>query len=230
MVKLRLYALIGGVGLYAILLTAYFLVWYFIIATGFNFSFDFSSVPQAVTYNTDSIAVNAGVTATMTIYRFGFIPVYTSTLGDISGYHVLFMVLSALPTMLFAISKAVPIAPMGMVSYSPNEFMSIMTSRKGFKFTLTNNTIANIETQDRLKGVTRIGLKQALLYIWAPVGFVWFILYQALGFLPQDASIATISVFSLVMWVAVIASAAAAILPRLGLHINIKREVRKDDK
>jgi hypothetical protein len=202
MITLRLRLLVVAIGLYFLLMLTYFFGWQLMVNSGF--------IPQRSSSETlslgDNQLVNIADNAGMVIYRLGFIPVYWSTIGDLTFFHSYYLLFSSLSLLFFTLHKTIRFASLS----------GEVTEHKSFKAVSTNS----ISVKPKLEGGGLFKVKQVILTLWAFIGVAWFALFQLIGFFSEDISIAIITMFSVLMWLAFFASVGFILLPRLKLIYN----------
>jgi hypothetical protein len=159
--------------------------------------------PTASSNSTDQ-SLNIQTTVDMKIYRYGFLPVYWSRIGDLTGYHQAY----------FAILTIGLFLAIGM------KYKSVMPHKEK---TLKPNT-PNITERNMNKNRKAI---QIVTTVWAIIGILWFITYQVLSILPVEASYIIVEALNLFMWLMVIASIGSLSYPYVKrLYLQIWKEER----
>jgi len=140
--------------------------------------FGFSSTNQRV---------NIETSVDMKIWRYGFLPVYWSRIGDLTGYHLTYFTVSTVGLFLTA-----------AFSY--------------FKTEKTNK----VPPTKHVRGVKVKG-GQLIITIWAFIGFLWFIIYQILAVIPESLSYILVESLNLFMWIMAFTSLGWLVYPKLKL-------------
>jgi hypothetical protein len=183
----------------------------------------FSQPNLSVSGSNQTVPVSA--VAEMVVYRYGFLPVYWSRIGDLTAYHAAFFSLSAVCLLTACILKLRKTSPKTLEGEG-GEFRLVFAPKPEPKILKPNPPIPKGGGTLMPKQEKKTNPKsRIILTLWALIGFVWFIVYQLLPVIPYDLSLAIVEILNLSMWVLAVVSAALILIPYLKvLYLKIWEE------
>jgi len=196
MIKVFAKYLIGAVFLYVLVLFLYLLTWQGIVAGVIPLSFGFTAPSNYIGSSTNQ-TLTISASAEMIVYRYGFLPVYWSRIGDLTVYHQICFSLLTFELVAASVLKY------KRLTFPKQKLLKPKTS-------IPMHGGEQMPKTDKKGKVSRL-----ILTVWAFVGFAWFIVYQLLPVIPYDASLALVEFLNLFMWILAFASAALIVLPYL---------------
>jgi hypothetical protein len=196
MIKVFVKYLVGAVFLYVLVLFLYLLTWQGIVAGVIPLSFGFTAPSNYIGSSTNQ-TLTVSASAEMIIYRYGFLPVYWSRIGDLTVYHQICFSLLTFELVAASVLKY------KRLTFPKQKLLKPKTS-------IPMHGGEQMPKTDKKGKVSRL-----ILTVWAFVGFAWFIVYQLLPVIPYDASLALVEFLNLFMWILAFASAALIVLPYL---------------
>ena len=196
MIKVFAKYLVGAVFLYVLVLFLYILTWQGIVAGVIPLSFGFTA-PSNYNGSSTNQTLTISASAEMIIYRYGFLPVYWSRIGDLTVYHQICFSLLTFELVAASVLKY------KRLTFPKQKLLKSKTS-------IPMHGGEQMPKTDKKGKVSRL-----ILTVWAFVGFAWFIVYQLLPVIPYDASLALVEFLNLFMWILAFASAALIVLPYL---------------
>jgi hypothetical protein len=196
MIKVFAKYLVGAVFLYVLVLFLYILTWQGIVAGVIPLSFGFTAPSNYIGSSTNQ-TLTISASAEMIVYRYGFLPVYWSRIGDLTVYHQICF--SLLTFELVAAS---------VLKYKRLTFPKQKLLKP--KISIPMHGGAQMPKTDKKGKASRL-----ILTVWAFIGFLWFIVYQLLPVLPYDTSLVLVELLNYAMWIMVFASAGTLVLPYL---------------
>ena len=199
--RLMFVKLVGkAVFVYSVVLVLYVLLWRGIVSGFIPLSFSSSSYSPNFSSSTGlNQTLTISASAEMTVYRYGFLPVYWSRVGDLTIYHqICFSLLT-----------------FELVFASILEYKRLTLSTKQNllkpKISIPTHGGGQMPKNDKkTKAYSRI-----ILTIWAFIGFLWFIVYQLLPVLPYATSLVLVELLNYAMWIMVFTSAGVLLFPYL---------------
>jgi hypothetical protein len=185
---------------YAVVLVLYVMLWRGIVSGFIPISFtsasSFSPSFSSQTGSNQTLAISAS--AEMIVYRYGFLPVYWSRIGDLMIYHQICFSLLTVELIVASVLKY------KRLTFPKQKLLKPKTS-------IPMHGGAQMPKNDKKsKTYSRI-----ILTVWAFIGFLWFIVYQLLPVLPYDTSLVLVELLNYAMWIMVFASAGTLVLPYL---------------
>jgi hypothetical protein len=213
-----------AVFVYFLAVAIYVLVWQNIVSGAIpSSSTAFSQPNLSVSGSNQTVPVSA--VAEMVVYRYGFLPVYWSRIGDLTAYHTAFFSLSAVCLLTACILKLRK-ASQKTLEGEGGEFRLVFAPKPEPKILKPNPPIPKGGGTLMPKQEKKTNPKsRIILTLWALIGFVWFIVYQLLPVVPYDLSLAIVEILNLSMWVLAVASAALILVPYLKvLYVKIWEE------
>jgi len=171
------------------------------IVSGF-IPFSFNSSPSNFSSSTGSnqtLAISAS--AEMIIYRYGFLPVYWSRIGDLMVYH---QICFSLLTVELVVASFLKCRRLKCRRFSPKQKLLKP------KTSIPMRGRGRMPKTDKKSKGSRI-----ILTVWAFIGFLWFIVYQLLPVVPYDTSLVLVELLNYAMWIMMFASAGMFVLPYL---------------
>jgi hypothetical protein len=196
MIKVFAKYLVGAVFLYVLVLFLYLLTWQGIVAGVIPLSFGFTAPSNYIGSSTNQ-TLTISASAEMIVYRYGFLPVYWSRIGDLTVYHQICFSLLTFELVAASVLKY------KRLTFPKQKLLKPKTS-------IPMHGGEQMPKTDKKGKVSRL-----ILTVWAFVGFAWFIVYQLLPVIPYDASLALVEFLNLFMWILAFASAALIVLPYL---------------
>jgi hypothetical protein len=191
---------------YAVVLVLYILLWRGIVSGFIPLSISSSSANFSSSIGSNqTLAISAS--AEMIVYRYGFLPVYWSRIGDLTVYHQICFSLLTFELVAASVLKY------KRLTFPKQKLLKPKTP-------IPMHGGGQMPKTDKKGKASRL-----ILTFWAFVGFAWFIVYQLLPVIPYDASLALVEFLNLFMWILAIASAALIVLPYLKvLYLKIWEE------
>lgn len=171
---------------YALLLALYIILWNGIVSGVVPFPTNMEASKTVSNSYGSEQNVNIIATADMKIYRYGFLPVYWSRIGNLLGYHQLFF---AVLTVELIVALAVKYRR--CVPFSQQKF-------------LKPKPVIPTHGDDR---TMKRNIVRAIIVVWAFIGMAWFLLYQLLTVLPYDLSFLLVEGLNYLMWMVALVSA-----------------------
>jgi len=206
MIKVFAKYLVGAVFLYVLVLFLYLLTWQGIVAGVIPLSFGFTAPSNYIGSSTNQ-TLTISASAEMIVYRYGFLPVYWSRIGDLTVYHQICFSLLTFELVAASVLKY------KRLTFPKQKLLKPKTS-------IPMHGGEQMPKTDKKGKVSRL-----ILTVWAFVGFAWFIVYQLLPVIPYDASLALVEFLNLFMWILAFASAALIVIPYLKvLYVKIWEE------
>jgi hypothetical protein len=191
---------------YAVVLVLYILLWRGIVSGFIPLSISSSSANFSSSIGSNqTLAISAS--AEMIVYRYGFLPVYWSRIGDLTVYHQICFSLLTFELVAASVLKY------KRLTFPKQKLLKPKTS-------IPMHGGEQMPKTDKKGKASRL-----ILTFWAFVGFAWFIVYQLLPVIPYDISLALVEFLNLFMWILAFASAALIVLPYLKvLYLKIWEE------
>jgi hypothetical protein len=215
-----------AVFVYFLAVAIYVLAWQDIVSGAIPSSSTAFSQPN-LSFSGSNQTVPVSAVAEMVVYRYGFLPVYWSRIGDLTAYHTAFFSLSAVCLLAACILKLRKTSPKTLEGEG-GEFRLIFAPKPEPKPKILkpNPPIPKGGGTLMPKQEKKTNPKsRVILTLWALMGFVWFIVYQLLPVIPYDLSLAIVETLNLSMWVLAVASAALILIPYLKvLYVKIWEE------
>jgi len=183
---------------YLIVLALYVLLWRGIVSGLIPSSFNKPS-PSNIQPSLDtSQTVKISTEVDVEIYRYVFLPVYWSRLGNLMPYH---QTCFALLTIELVTALALKF-----------QRLTLSTRQKLLK----PKPSIPIGAGEPLIKSQRKNATRIVVFLWAVIGFLWFITYQLISTLPADATsilIGWIELLNLFMWITMFASIGVIVIP-----------------
>lgn len=170
--------------IYVLVVVLYFLFWHAVVLGVIPPSFNAPHLQQnnQTAHGTEQkVAVITGVD--VKIYRYGFIPVYWSHVGNLMPCHQAFICILSV-TLLAALA----------IKHRQLTFSPLKKSK------MQKNEKKNRSTQ-------------LILTAWAFIGFLWFAFCQLLTVLPCNVSLFFVELLNYVMWITFFVSIVVLALP-----------------
>jgi hypothetical protein len=186
-----------AVAIYVLVLFLYILTWQGIVAGVIPLSFSSSSTSSFSSSASSNQTLTISASAEMIIYRYGFLPVYWSRIGDLTVYHQICFSLLTFELVAASVLKY------KRLTFPKQKLLKPKTS-------IPMHGGEQMPKTDKKGKASRL-----ILTFWAFVGFAWFIVYQLLPVIPYDISLALVEFLNLFMWILAFASAALIVLPYL---------------
>jgi len=215
----------AAVFVYFLAVAIYVLVWQDIVSGVIPSSSTSFSQPNFQPVSGSNQMVYFSTVAEMVVYRYGFLPVYWSRIGDLTAYHTAFFSLSTVCLLTACILKLRKTSPKTLEGEG-GEFRLVFTPKPEPKILKPNPPIPKGGGTQMPKQEKKTNPKsRIILTLWALTGFAWFIVYQLLPVIPYDLSLAIVEILNLSMWVLAVASAALILVPYLKvLYLKIWEE------
>jgi hypothetical protein len=214
-----------AVFVYFLAVAIYVLVWQNIVSWAIPSSSTAFSQPNLSAVSGSNQTVPVSAVAEMVVYRYGFLPVYWSRIGDLTAYHTAFFSLSTVCLLTACILKLRK-ASQKTLEGEGGEFRLVFAPKPEPKILKPNPPIPKGGGTLMPKQEKKTNPKsRIILTLWALIGFVWFIVYQLLPVIPYDLSLAIVEILNLSMWVLAVASAALILIPYVKvLYVKIWEE------
>ena len=183
---------------YFILLVAYFIVWSLIFSGVIPLTFG-QSKSSTLSSTTTNQPLHFQTSVDVKIFRYGFIPVYWSKIGDLTTYHQIFFAVTTFGLVFFSILKYKRTAGF------PKQ-----------KILKPKSAIPTIHGDGKMPKTKKNRFySRIILTVWAFIGFSWFIIYQLLPALPFETSLIVVEFMNFFMWILFFITAAYLLLPYL---------------
>ena len=214
-----------AVFVYFLAIAIYVLAWQNIVSGAIPSSSMSFSQPNLSAVSGSNQTVPVSAVAEMVVYRYGFLPVYWSRIGDLTAYHTAFFSLSAVCLLAACILKLRKTSPKTLEGEG-GEFRLVFAPKPESKILKPNPLIPKGGGTLMPKQEKKTNPKsRVILTLWALIGFVWFIVYQLLPVIPYDLSLAIVEILNLSMWVLAVVSAALILIPYVKvLYVKIWEE------
>jgi len=191
--------IVKALAVYFILLAGYFIVWSLIFTGIVPLSFSQSSEYSTLSSTTTNQPLHFQTSVDVKIFRYGFIPVYWSKIGDLTTYHQIFFSVITLELAVFSILKYKRTAGFPKQKIlKPKSAIPIIHGDGKMPKTKKNRFYSRI-----------------ILTVWAFIGFSWFVLYQLLPALPFETSLVIVELMNFASWIMFFVTIAYLLLPYL---------------
>ena len=187
-----------AVFVYSVVIVLYVMLWRGIVSGFIPLSFNSLSSPNFSSSTGSNQTLTISTSAEMTVYRYGFLPVYWSRVGDLTIYHqICFSLLT------FELVFASFLEYKRLTSSPKQKLIKPKTS-------IPTHGDGQMPKNKKTKAYSRI-----ILTIWAFIGFLWFIVYQLLPVLPYATSLVLVELLNYAMWIMVFTSTGVLLFPYL---------------